>query len=65
MDADHQPRAASRITHVVRWENGMVMVFDQHGQQMPDYQGPWEEMRDKILADKPAGVTIEGPYAWR
>lgn len=34
---------------VIRWQNGMVMVFDNKGKQMPDFQGPIEEVRDRIL----------------
>ncbi len=37
--------------------NEMVMVFDQHGEQMPEYQGLYERVRDKILAD--AGDDVE------
>ena len=54
-----------RIENVVRWENGMVMVFDQYGQQMPDYQGKWEEMCEAIERDKPEAVTVQGPQRWR
>ncbi len=38
------------ITHVYLWSNGMVMVFDQFGQQMPEYQGCYEDVVDKINA---------------
>ncbi len=37
-----------RIKTVILWQNGMVMVFGQDGQQLPEYQGPVEEVRDKI-----------------
>lgn len=47
---------ALRIDAVIRFPNGMVMVFDQHGEQMPDYQGVWTEMREKISRDKPPYV---------
>lgn len=38
------------ITHVYRWQNGMVMVFDQFGEQMPEYQGLYEDVVEKINA---------------
>jgi len=38
------------VTHVYHWRNGMVMVFDQHGHQMPDYQGRYADVREKIVA---------------
>jgi hypothetical protein len=36
----------------------MVMVFDHAGQQMPEYQGRWEDVEEKIRRDAP-GVKIE------
>lgn len=39
------------IRHVYRWQNDMVMVFDQFGEQMGEYQGKYAEVREKILAD--------------
>ena len=52
------------IAKVIRWQNGMVMVFDEAGQQMPDYQGTWEEKREAIERDKPAHVPVGGPHQW-
>lgn len=53
------------ISNVIRWENGMVMVFDERGEQIPEYQGRWDEMKDAILRDKPVNVEVEGPRRWR
>jgi hypothetical protein len=39
-----------RITNVYKFQNGMVMVFDQFGKQMPAYQGPAEDVLPKIIA---------------
>ena len=39
-----------KITNVYHWANGMTMVFDQFGEQMPEYQGPTAEMRQKLEA---------------
>ena len=50
------PSYEPRITHVYLWQNGMVTAFDQHGQQMPDYQGPVEEVEAKIKA------VYDGPW---
>lgn len=52
------------IKHVYVWDNQMVMVFDERGQQMPDYQGPVGEVWDKIQADKSPETVIEGAV-WR
>lgn len=43
-------REVPKITNCYVFGNGMVMTFDQYGQQMPDFQGPQEEVRDKIRA---------------
>ena len=53
------------ISNVVRWQNGMVMVFDERGDQLPEYQGRWDDVKDAILRDKPPHVEVEGPRQWR
>ena len=51
------------ITHVYNFANGMTMVFDQYGQQMPDYQGYTEQVMPKIRA---AGFASEVPlFHWK
>ena len=47
------------IKYVVKSENGMVMVFDEKGEQIPEYQGRYEEVKDKILRDAPLNATFE------
>jgi hypothetical protein len=42
------------IKTVIRIKNDMVMVFDEHGEQLPEYQGYYKDVREKILADAPA-----------
>ncbi len=37
------------IAHVYVFTNGMAMVFDDQGQQMSQYQGPWSDKRQQIL----------------
>lgn len=34
------PLDPPKIKSVYVWANGMVMTFDQRGEQMPEYQGP-------------------------
>lgn len=44
-------RAASlHITTVILWRNGNVMVFDDAGQQMPEFQGEFERVAPLINA---------------
>jgi len=52
-----------RITTVYSFPNGMVMVFDQDGKQMPEFQGRREDALPKIKA---AGFPLEKiiPAEW-
>jgi len=34
------------------------MVFDEEGEQIPEYQGYYDEMRERILMDAPAGSVF-------
>lgn len=47
------------IKHVLVFLNGMVAVFDEKGEQLPEYQGRWNEKKDAIMRDKPAGVEVQ------
>jgi len=37
------------IAKICLWDNLMIMAFDKSGQQIPDYQGPISEVREKLL----------------
>ena len=39
------------IKAAIRCENNMVMVFDEEGEQIPEYQGQYEEVKESILKD--------------
>jgi len=43
------------IKTVIRIKNDMVMVFDEKGEEMPFYEGYYNEVKDKILADVQPG----------
>ncbi len=51
------------ITNVYSFTNGMTMVFDQYGKQMPDFQGSTREVVPKIRAAGFAGEILYG--SWR
>lgn len=51
------------LTNAYRFENGMVMAFDQHGEQMPEYQGRYEVVAEKIMRDFPEVPIVAG--TWR
>jgi hypothetical protein len=46
------------IRTVIRLKNNMVMVFDAEGEQVPDYQGQYEDVKDRILRDASAGTAF-------
>ena len=41
------------INEVIRSQNDMVLVFDEKGEQMVEYQGRYQDARVKILARAP------------
>lgn len=64
-DVKEVPR---KLTRVMCWENGMVMAFDQFGEQMPDFQGRKADVWDKICDAATNDTVIEGdvvPLRWR
>ena len=46
------------ISEVFKFETGMVLVFDEKGEQMPEFQGKYEDVRVKILARAPKEATF-------
>lgn len=41
------------IRTVIRSADGMVMVFDKRGEQLPEYQGQYDKVKGRILMDAP------------
>ena len=39
------------IKTVIRAANNMVIVFDENGRQLSEYQGQYEEVKQRILDD--------------
>jgi hypothetical protein len=46
------------IKKIIRLQNDMVMVFDENGEQVPEYQGFYIDVKDKIMAEAPAGAVF-------
>lgn len=46
------------IKTVIRIKNNMVMVFDEEGEQMPEYQGYYDEVKERIRADAAGGSVF-------
>ncbi len=46
------------IKTAIRCPNNMVMVFDEMGEQIPEYQGQYEEVKESILKDALPNVVF-------
>ena len=46
------------IRTVIRINNNMVLVFDEEGEQIPEFQGYYENVKDKILANASGGSVF-------
>lgn len=46
------------IKTVIRSQNNMVMVFDKKGEQIPKYQGQYEEVKEGVLKDAPSDAIF-------
>lgn len=47
------------IKTAIRLPNNMVMVFDEKGEQLPEYQGEYKEVKDLILKDAPGDAIFQ------
>ena len=45
------------IKTAIRCQNDMVMVFDKKGEQIPEYQGQYEEVKESILKNAPLNAV--------
>ncbi len=52
------------IANVYYWQNGMAIVSDQFGEQMPKYQGLTTEVKDKIEKDAPKAAMFRRNASW-
>ncbi len=46
------------IKTVIRFQNNMVVVFDKKGEQIPEYQGQYEAVKESILKDAPIDAVF-------
>jgi hypothetical protein len=46
------------IKTVIRTANNMVLVFDENGEEMPDFQGYYAEVKEKILQNAGYGSVF-------
>jgi hypothetical protein len=48
----------AQIKTVIRCHNSMVIVFDSNGEQIPEYQGEYEVVKERILDDAPLDAVF-------
>ena len=46
------------ISMIIRLKDDMVMVFDTEGEQIPEYQGKYEDVSGGILKDAPPDAVF-------
>ncbi len=46
------------IKSVIKSQSDMVLVFDEEGEQIPEYQGDYEEVKENILRDSPSTAVF-------
>ena len=46
------------IKIAIRLKNNMVMVFDEEGEPIPEYQGQYDEVKENILKDAPPDAVF-------
>ena len=46
------------INFVIKTPGNMVLVFDEQGEQVPEYQGRYEDVKKKIIRDAPPGAIF-------
>jgi hypothetical protein len=46
------------IKTVIKSQDDMVMVFDGKGEQVPEYQGRYEAVKESILKDAPSDAVF-------
>jgi len=51
------------IKIVIRFKNNMVVVVDEEGEQIPKYQGQYEEVKQSILKDAPSDAIFTHGFA--
>jgi len=53
------PRGKQKlIKTVIKCPNNMVMVLDGEGEQVPEYQGQYQEVRESILRGAPLNAVF-------
>jgi hypothetical protein len=51
-------RRETMIKTVIKSQDDMVIVFDRKGEQVPEYQGRYQTVRESILKDAPSDAVF-------
>lgn len=46
------------IASIVKCPNNMVMVFNEKGEQIPEHQGDYLEVKERILKEAPLSAAF-------
>jgi len=52
-------RQTAMIKSVIRTQEDMVLVFNEKDRQIPEYQGLYKDVRQKILRNAVAGTVFK------
>ena len=55
-------RQTAMMKTVIRTQEDMVIVFDENGRQIPEYQGCYEDVKLKILRDAVTETVLKHWY---
>jgi len=50
------------IETVIKTQSGMAWVFDEQGEQIPEYQGHYEKVKPHILKDAPPRAVFNHAF---
>jgi hypothetical protein len=53
---------AAMIRTVIRLRNNMVLVFNGEGEQIPEYQGQYADVKERIMQDASRGTVFNHWY---
>ena len=52
------------IKTVIRLRNDLVMVFDIDGEQVPEYQGQYEDVKERILRSSSPTMVFDHWFSY-
>jgi len=55
-------KSRQAINSVIKTQSGMVLVFDDKGEQIPEYQGCYEKVKLRILKNAPPSAIFNHAF---